>query len=162
MITEKNSNKLNNTIVKSNSSAEMNLGLNDILLRILDEKNKSIDSIKNLDWKIVYFSIFSFAACVYWVSSKPAILPNRNTFYTIIIGFSLLSIIFLLRNHLRHHFLRQERYQILKLLFSPEQLKEISSKKFMHELLFHLGRSIYICYILLGTIFCLCAIQDML
>ena len=128
----------------------------DVLLKILEENRKQTEWVKNLDYKIVYYTVLFFLAGIAWLGSKPASAPPKWLFDLAIGVVSLLAIIFLLRNHMRHGGLNQEYFRIVEALLLNKENEYGSQPLYQArrdpDWAFHAGRGIYAILIILSAI----------
>lgn len=129
----------------------------DILLQLLDQNRKQTEWVKNLDMKIVYYCLGFFVVCIGWFSAHP---PQSGQVPLLVSSFVLLaflSILFLVRNHSRHHGLNTEFNNILEALNLMEpnhySLDPVFKKwETKNSWAFHFGRGLYSFFILCGAV----------
>lgn len=129
----------------------------DVLLKLIEENRKQAEWVKNLDYKIVYYTVILLGLVIVWITNNPKIELLKEFFFLTIIMFGILSIIFLLRNHIRHSGLNKEYGKIIRALLLTQsnvyhQEPIYNSKKRGIDWMFHLGRSLYILFIVISVI----------
>lgn len=127
----------------------------DVLLHFIDQNRKQAEWVKNLDFRIVYYCLGGFVALIGWFLATP---PQRSQFpflVSAIVFLTMLSLLFLLRNHSRHHSLNVEFRNILAALRLTEPnyygTKPICEQP-NSKMVFHFGRGIYSAFIVCGAI----------
>lgn len=120
----------------------------DTLHKLLEEYGKQIQWVKDLDFKIIYYTLGLLIAVIAWFSANP---PQKELFpfleYVIYI-LGLWSIVFLIRNHARHSEILDKLQHIhdALLMNKPGEYcsSVLESSTSVKDLSFHLGRILYI------------------
>ena len=127
----------------------------DILLKLLEENRKQTEWVKNLDHKIVYYTVLLFIVGIAWLASKPYPTPQYCSLLISIIGIVVFDILFLIRNHYRHIELDNEIRRISKALLLNKENEYNSEAIYpLHDgqdFAFHAGRFLYIILIIFSA-----------
>jgi len=115
-----------------------------------------VDWVKELDFKVVYQTLFLYAAIVAFVSTKHGVSSDvRCILFTVTILVGLIASGFLVRNHLRHCTLLRDDERIKQLLqlmdkgiYGTEAV--FKKRETTTDAAFLLGRPLYLIAVLLG------------
>ncbi len=128
----------------------------DILLKLLEENRKQVGWLKNLDHKIVYYTVLLFIVGIAWLASRPYTTPQYCSLLISIIGIVVFDILFLIRNHHRHTELIYENRRISKALLLDKKNEYNSEAIYpLHDgqdFAFHIGRFLYIILIIFSAV----------
>jgi hypothetical protein len=119
----------------------------DILLKLFEENRKQVEWLKDLDFKIVYYTLAIYLAMVAWFSANH---PKDSYIPFLVVAIILVAstaVLFLARNHIRHTGLNAELGRTMEALglmsaneYAEKPLFSSSSGK---DWAFHLGRVLY-------------------
>ena len=128
----------------------------DVLLQLLDHNRKQAEWVKNLDFKVVYYCLGFFVASIGWFSANPPQQSQLPLLISSVVLMTLLSLLFLLRNHARHHALNAEFSSILSALnlMEPNHYGDQAVCKMWDTKVpwaFHFGRGLYSYFIICGA-----------
>jgi len=73
-----------------------------VLLQLLEQNLKSVDWVKDLDFKVFYHTLFPLGAVVAFVATRTITSDVRCVLFTTTIFVGLVAVGFLVRNHCRH------------------------------------------------------------
>lgn len=125
-----------------------------VLLRLLEQNAKSIEWVKEFDFKIAYQTLFLYAAIVAFAATKDTSSQVRCLLFVTVLFVALGAVTFLLRNHGRHLGLVKEDAQIRKALllteskiYHDEPIFQVTGPDFF----FHLGRILYVLFVMVGA-----------
>lgn len=125
-----------------------------VLLTLLEQNAKSIEWVKEFDYKIAYQSLFLYAAIVTFIAKITVSDQVRCVLFVMVLFVALGAVIFLSRNHLRHFSLVKENGQMRKALLLTESKiyhDEPIFKATEPDLAFHLGRILYVLFVMGGA-----------
>lgn len=125
----------------------------EVLVKMLEETEKQIIWLKNLDYKVMYYTFLFILVLSAWVATSPSTIPPKLLLVLALLIMPIISIVFLIKNHLRHSKLRDQYGRIAKALkLNTEEYGEIIYPDLeKHDLIFHLGRMLYIFLLIAGT-----------
>jgi hypothetical protein len=125
----------------------------EILLTMLKENNIQIIWLKDLDLKIVYYTVVLQFATITWLAA------TQNTQLLFVFRFFsfvtlVLSGLFLLRNHITHNRIRLNNRRMLNALglFSKNRYGDESMLTYSSDWTFHAGRLIYLVILAISSI----------
>lgn len=127
----------------------------DILLKLLEENGKSVEWLKELDFKISYYTLALFLALIAWLASNVPNEDDKWVFYVIVALTATLSVVFLIRNHSRHATLNFELDRVhtaLLLKAAGEYAPDVLVDTVKNDWEFHLGRILYGLFILAAAV----------
>ena len=125
----------------------------DVLLKVLELNAAHVEWIKNMDYKVTYYTLVFVIAVVVWIAASPVQLPPLFVIVSSLIGVCGLAILLLAKNHWRHKELNEEFRRIVHALklnqansYSTQQIVTLRQS----DLPFHLGRSLYMALIIVS------------
>lgn len=128
----------------------------EVLLHLLDENRKQVIWVKNLDFKMAYYSLGFFVAATAWFSANPPQSEQIRLLQVFVAVSALLSWSFLWRNHSRHDGLNREFNVILDALRLTEANvyaeKPICPIQTRVDWRFHFGRGLYALFVGVGAV----------
>ena len=117
----------------------------EVLLKLLEENQKQVEWLKELDFRITYYTVVAMLAGIVWSASNSSI-PAWLLVWVVII-MSLLTLLFLSRNHLRHMELNREYRRITKALLLTQKGEYAEEAIYIlrkrEDWIFHAGRTLY-------------------
>jgi hypothetical protein len=136
------------------------------LHKLLEEYGNQIQWVKDLDFKIIYYTLGLFVAVIAWFSTNP---PQKELFpflKSVIYFLGIWSIVFLIRNHFRHSKILDKLHNIHEalLLNKPGEYysSAIESSTSIKDLSFHMGRILYIFGIIIACLLCIAYIKSLI
>jgi len=127
----------------------------DTLHKLLEEYGSQVQWVKDLDFKIIYYTLALLVGIDAWFAANPPSRPLLPSLYAIVAFLAAWSIVFLWRNHSRHGGLLDKLQQVHDALLLTEPkaygtapLEKTRSSK---DLAFHSGRILYGVAILIAS-----------
>lgn len=137
----------------------------EVLLKLLEENRKQVEWVKELDYRVVYYTIFALLAGLAWLAAQQRSASLRMLFNGAVIVVSLLAVIFLIRNHRRHAGLNKEFKRVVKALrlnkeseYTDEAIYPLREG---HDWPFHAGRALYGVLIIVVAILAMFFLNDL-
>jgi hypothetical protein len=128
-----------------------------ILVDLMKENRKQVEWVKNLDFKILYYTLAFWVAIVAWLSTKPPATTPKCVLSGAVILISILATGLFIRNHARHADLNTEFIRMASSLHlttgNEYGLYVIYPKRNGSDWAFHLGRGLYFLFIIIGATF---------
>jgi hypothetical protein len=129
----------------------------DVLLKLLEQNRKSVDWLKDFDFKIAYYSLALYLAAIAWLTGHPPKPEEKWVWYSADAIVAILGSVFLVRNSARHKGFNQELNRIwtgLRLTepkFYSESGEAICNAPAI-DFAFYLGRALYVLYVVASAI----------
>jgi hypothetical protein len=112
---------------------------------LIEEYGRQVQWVKDLDFKIIYYTLAFLVAIIAWFIANPQ--EQAYIFIWIIAFLCVWSIIFLFRNHFRHGVLLDKLRSVHEALgfFEPKLYAEeaLEGRKNFKDWAFHAGRILY-------------------
>ena len=128
----------------------------DVLTNVLNENRRQAIWVKNLDFKIIYYTLLLFLALVAWVSSEGLKHALYYLMSRLVFTLFIIDALFLTRNHLSHYYLNKEYFRIIEVLKLSNaheyDTKAVIKKSKFHNYTFHGGRILYIAFFYLALL----------
>lgn len=122
----------------------------DVLLELLKEKRRQVQWLKDLDFKIAYFTVSLLVAIMAWLGTAEQVKVPDCVLRVSVLSVSILALGFFLRNHSRHKGIRVENDNICQALllmkvgeYDEQPILRKRSKRWWHDWPFWFGRLLY-------------------